>query len=133
MISDSRIQCVSSRSAMAVADEAGWFHIGWNEWTDLGLIRAQLDAGADPNSGVYIFEKPLHVAAERGSPEVIAEPAMRVDDVDAEHQGRTALWVAVFDGRLDNARVLASASSRPGRRPASTTSPLTPSPRPFSP
>lgn len=51
----------------------------WNEWTDLDVIRARLAAGADPNSGVRLFGKPLHVAAERGSPEVVAELAMRVN------------------------------------------------------
>ncbi|MBB4920274.1 ankyrin repeat domain-containing protein [Streptosporangium saharense] len=100
---------------MTVTDEAGWFNIPWDGWTDLDLVRAQLDGGADPNSGVRIFEKPLHVAAERGSPEVVAELAMRVDDIDAEHRGRTALWVAVFEGRLDNARVLVSAGADPWR------------------
>ncbi|MET8386541.1 ankyrin repeat domain-containing protein [Streptosporangium canum] len=100
---------------MAAADEAGWFNIAWNEWTDLGQIRAQLDAGADPNSGVRIFEKPLHVAAERGSPEVVTELAMRVDGVDAEHRGRTALWMAVFEGRTDNVRALVSAGADPWR------------------
>ncbi|MEV0424062.1 ankyrin repeat domain-containing protein [Streptosporangium canum] len=100
---------------MAVTGEAGWFYIPWDGWTDLDLIRAQLDGGADPNSGVRIFEKPLHVAAERGSPEVVAELAMRVDDVDAEHQGRTALWVSVFEDRPDNARALVSAGADPWR------------------
>ncbi|MER7128916.1 ankyrin repeat domain-containing protein [Streptosporangium saharense] len=100
---------------MAVTDEAGWFNIPWDGWTDLDLVRAQLDGGADPNSGVRIFEKPLHVAAECGSPEVVAELATRVDDVDTEHQGRTALWVAVFEGRPDNARVLVSAGADPWR------------------
>ncbi|MFF0578922.1 ankyrin repeat domain-containing protein [Streptosporangium saharense] len=100
---------------MTVTDEAGWFYIPWDGWTDLDLVRAQLDGGADPNSGVRVFEKPLHVAAERGSPEVVAELAMRVDDIDAEHQGRTALRVAVFEGRLDNARALVSAGADPWR------------------
>ncbi|SNT62087.1 Ankyrin repeat-containing protein, partial [Streptosporangium subroseum] len=79
---------------------------GINNWTDLDLVRAELAAGADPNSGVPVFEKPLHAAADRGSPEVVAELAMRVDDVDAENRGRTALWMAVFEDRTDNARAL---------------------------
>src|SRR6266545_4516530 len=66
---------------------------------DLDQMRARLDAGADPNSGVWSRARPLHVAAEHGAPEVVAELAGRVDDVDAEQQGRTALWVAVIIGR----------------------------------
>ncbi|QYC38386.1 Ankyrin repeats (3 copies) [Nonomuraea coxensis DSM 45129] len=105
---------------MAVTDEAGWSGIGWsgrgrNDWTDLGLIRARLDAGADPNSGVRLHGRPLHAAAERGSPEVITELARRVDDIDAEHEGRTALWAAVFANRPDNARALAAAGADPWR------------------
>ncbi|MDP4507148.1 ankyrin repeat domain-containing protein [Nonomuraea turcica] len=100
---------------MAATDDVGWWIVGYDGWTDLDLIRDRLAAGADPNSGVNIFEKPLHVAAEQGSPEVVAELAMRVDDVDAEHRGRTALWMAVFEGRVDNARALLAAGADPWR------------------
>ncbi|WP_152315456.1 hypothetical protein [Nonomuraea phyllanthi] len=52
-------------------------------WADLAQVRARLDAGADPNSGVYAFGgydgRPLHFAAESGSPETVTEPAARVD------------------------------------------------------
>ncbi|MEU7855835.1 ankyrin repeat domain-containing protein [Nonomuraea sp. NPDC049141] len=99
----------------ATDDDVGWWVVGYDGWTDLDLIRARLAAGADPNSGVRIFEKPLHIAAEQGSPEVVAELARRVDDVDAEHRGRTALWMAVFEGRVDNARALLAAGADPWR------------------
>lgn len=59
---------------------ADWSGIGWNAWTDHDLVRARLDAGADPNSGTR-WSTPLHHAAEHGSPEVVAELAARVDDV----------------------------------------------------
>jgi hypothetical protein len=104
-----------TRSAVIVADGAGWSNIGWNAWTDLTLIRARLDAGADPNSGTSFHGLPLHEAADRGSPEVVAELAQRVDDVDAEHEGRTALWLAVFANRPDNARALVAAGADPWR------------------
>ncbi|MEV7801754.1 ankyrin repeat domain-containing protein [Microbispora sp. NPDC088329] len=100
---------------MAVAHEADWSGIGWDSWKNLRLIRARLDAGADPNSGVFYHGRPLHAAAECGSPEVVAELVARVDDVDAEHEGRTALWRAVFAGRPDNARILAEAGADPWR------------------
>lgn len=104
------------RIPMTTTDDVGWWIVGWDEWTDLDLIRARLAAGTDPNSGVPLFDKPLHVAAERGSPEVVAELAARVDDVDAEHRGRTVLWTAVFEGRTDNARALVAAGADPWRR-----------------
>ncbi|GIH52585.1 Ankyrin repeat-containing protein [Microbispora rosea] len=100
---------------MAVAHEADWSGIGWDSWKSLRLIRARLDAGADPNSGGFFHRRPLHAAAEIGSPDVVAELAARVDDVDAEHEGRTALWAAVFANRADNARVLARAGADPWR------------------
>jgi hypothetical protein len=100
---------------MPVDDGSGWSGIGWNDWMNLSLIRARLDAGADPNSGVYFHVRPLHAAAECGSPEVVAELARRVDDVDAEHDGRTALWEAVFANRPGNARALVAAGADPWR------------------
>ncbi|MEU4836263.1 ankyrin repeat domain-containing protein [Streptosporangium sp. NPDC023615] len=98
---------------MAATDDVRWW--GINDWTDLDLVRVELAAGADPNYGVPIFEKPLHAAAERGSPDVVSELAALVDDVDAEREGRTALWMAVFEGRTDNARALVSAGADPWR------------------
>ncbi|MEU8355911.1 ankyrin repeat domain-containing protein [Nonomuraea sp. NPDC048882] len=100
---------------MVVTDGPGWSGIGWDSWKDLSLIRARLDAGADPNTGVSFHVRPLHAAAGVGSPEVVAELSRRVDDVDAEHEGRTALWAAVFNNRPDNARVLVEAGADPWR------------------
>jgi hypothetical protein len=100
---------------MSANDGANWSMISSSDWTDLDLIRARLDAGADPNSGVYHYERPLQIAAERGSPEVVTELARRVDDIDAEHDGRTALWTAVFANRPDNARALVTAGADPWR------------------
>ncbi|MFB4271460.1 ankyrin repeat domain-containing protein [Nonomuraea sp. GTA35] len=96
-------------------DGSGWSGIGWDDWKKLDLIRARLDAGADPNTGVYFHVRPLHAAAECGSPEVVAELAQRVDDVDAEREGRTALWGAVFHNRPDNVRSLVAAGADPWR------------------
>jgi hypothetical protein len=58
---------------------------------------------------------PLHDAAESRSPEEVAELARRVEDVDAEWDGHTALWAAVYEGRHDNARALVAAGADPWR------------------
>jgi hypothetical protein len=92
-----------------------WSDFGWDSWKDLALVRARLDSGADPHNGTSFFERPLHAAAAHGSPEVVAELSGRVDDVDAEHEGRTALWEAIFNDRPENARALVAAGADPWR------------------
>jgi hypothetical protein len=98
-----------------IADHDGWSGVVHGSWHDLGEIRALLDTGADPDGAVWGHRMPLHVAAEEGSPEVVAELAGRVADIDAEHEGRSALWTAVYHGRPDNARVLVAAGADPWR------------------
>ncbi|MEU8621574.1 ankyrin repeat domain-containing protein [Streptomyces sp. NPDC048623] len=90
----------------------GWAGTGW-DWTDHDAVRRRLDEGADPerwNGG-----RPLHRAAFSGSPEVVAELAARVEDVDALENGVTALWEAVVSRRPENARALAAAGADPWR------------------
>lgn len=98
---------------MDEGSEVDWWGVQWEDWKDFRLIRAKLDAGADPNG--QEDRRPLHIAAEIGSAEVVAELAARVSDIDAEHDGRTALWVAVYERRPDVARVLAAAGADPWR------------------
>ncbi|MEV2251531.1 ankyrin repeat domain-containing protein [Streptomyces sp. NPDC050147] len=98
---------------MAVVEGGGWTGLGWESWRDPALVRERLERGADPNA--WGSGRPLHIAAEFGSPDVVAELARRVDDVDAEAEGCTALWAAVLADRADNARVLAAAGTDPWR------------------
>ncbi|MGM1058626.1 ankyrin repeat domain-containing protein [Saccharothrix sp. Mg75] len=88
-----------------------WTDATWGVWGDHDRVLAQLAAGADPNSAHGT--SPLHAAAQRGSREVVAELASRVDDVDAPHEGRTALWLAVYEDRADNAEALLAAGADP--------------------
>ncbi|MFE0152631.1 ankyrin repeat domain-containing protein [Nonomuraea sp. NPDC059007] len=94
---------------------ADWSGMGWDAWSDLGTVRARLAAGASPDADADYGRTALQVAAEEGSTGVVAELAARSADVDAEVDGRTALWSAVFAGRADNARVLAEAGANPWR------------------
>ncbi|KND33789.1 ankyrin repeat domain-containing protein [Streptomyces acidiscabies] len=87
-----------------------WVGMGW-DWTDHRDIRARLDAGADPE--LWSGGRPLHTAVLRGSPEVVAELAGRVADVDAQWEGVTALWEAVVYRRVENARALVAAGADP--------------------
>ncbi|BAJ32748.1 MULTISPECIES: ankyrin repeat domain-containing protein [Kitasatospora] len=92
----------------------GWAGIRWDEWGDHAVVRARLDAGADPErcgGGV----RPLHFAAAYGSAATVAELASRVAEVDAVQDGTTALWEAVVADRPDNARALAAAGADPWR------------------
>ncbi|WP_116201365.1 ankyrin repeat domain-containing protein [Amycolatopsis circi] len=93
--------------------DGGWQGFDWESWTDLGEVRARLKEGADPNVGDLWPGPPLHAAAEFGSPEVVAELARRVDDVDAMSAGCTALWRAVAAHQPENARALVAAGADP--------------------
>ncbi|MFD0821837.1 ankyrin repeat domain-containing protein [Micromonospora zhanjiangensis] len=95
-----------------MVDDGGWDRWSLWIWSDPAEVRARLAAGADPNSPTV---RPLHAAAEWGSAEVVAELAARVDNIDVEYDGRTALWVAVQAGKPDTARVLVAAGADPWR------------------
>ncbi|MGW4996545.1 ankyrin repeat domain-containing protein [Streptomyces hydrogenans] len=92
--------------------EDGWNGMGW-DWTDHEDIRRRLDGGADPER--WSGGRPLHRAALFGSPEVVAELAGRVADVDAQEGGVTALWEAVISRKPENARALVAAGADPWR------------------
>ncbi|MFZ4240390.1 ankyrin repeat domain-containing protein [Streptomyces murinus] len=86
--------------------------MGW-DWTNHDDVRRRLDRGADPER--WSGGRPLHRAALFGSPEVVAELAGRVGDVDALEGGVTALWEAVVSRRPENARALTAAGADPWR------------------
>ncbi|WP_371101210.1 ankyrin repeat domain-containing protein [Streptomyces sp. PU_AKi4] len=94
------------------AGSDGWVGTGW-DWTDAAEIRRRLDGGAGPEH--WSGGRPLHRAAVSGSPQVVAELAGRVADVDATGNGVTALWEAVVSRKPDNAWTLAAAGADPWR------------------
>ncbi|MEU9054159.1 ankyrin repeat domain-containing protein [Streptomyces sp. NPDC048384] len=96
-------------------DGHGWAGMNWEGWQDYDDVRRRLDQGADPERWGRGQSRPLHRAAAWGSPEVVAELARRVIDVDALEYGTTALWEAVMSDRPDNARALAAAGADPWR------------------
>ncbi|MDN3029489.1 ankyrin repeat domain-containing protein [Streptomyces sp. S.PB5] len=93
--------------------DEGWAGIAWRDREDYDVVRRRLDQGADPDG--WGSTRPLHAAAAEGSPEVVAELARRVTDVDAPGHGTTALWEAVLADRPDNARALVDAGADPWR------------------
>ncbi|MFF7448275.1 MULTISPECIES: ankyrin repeat domain-containing protein [unclassified Streptomyces] len=93
----------------------GWAGMDYRGWQDHEDVRRRLDAGADPEAWGAGGSRPLHRAAVFGSPEVVAELARRVADVDALENGTTALWEALTYGRAENARALAEAGADPWR------------------
>jgi len=89
-----------------------WEGLGWAwDWTDHAEVRARLDAGADPDA--WGGGRLLNRAIVSGSPEVVAELAGRVTDVDARESGVTALWKAVLYHRVEHARILTAAGADP--------------------
>lgn len=97
---------------MVTAQNDGWAGMGW-DWKDHDDIRRRLEQGADPEA--WSGGRPLHRAAVFGSPEVVAELARRVADVDVLEGGVTALWEAVISKRPENAQALAAAGADPWR------------------
>lgn len=105
---------------------ADWQYMAWDDWNSLDLIRTRLAAGADPNGPLHPngYGTPLHQAADSGSPEVVAELAALVRDVDADDgEGQTALWTAVCHWRAENAAALLAAGADPWRPIAADWSP----------
>ena len=98
---------------MTRTDGGGWEGMDYRGWQDHADVTRRLDAGADPESWGVGGSRPLHRAALFGSPEVVAELARRVADVDALENGTTALWDAVVAGRMENVRALAAAGADP--------------------
>ncbi|MER5503848.1 ankyrin repeat domain-containing protein [Streptomyces sp. NPDC002766] len=98
---------------MAGRDGDAWGGMDYRGWLDHADVKRRLEAGADPERWGLGGSRPLHRAAVDGSPEVVAELARRVADVDAPENGTTALWDAVVAGRMDNARALAAAGADP--------------------
>ncbi|MFJ8631721.1 ankyrin repeat domain-containing protein [Streptomyces sp. NPDC093568] len=96
-------------------DGHGWAGMNWEGWQDYDDVRRRLEQGADPERWGRGESRPLHRAAAWGSPEVVAELAGRVPDVDALEYGTTALWEAVMSDRPANARALAAAGADPWR------------------
>ncbi|MEV7322395.1 ankyrin repeat domain-containing protein [Streptomyces sp. NPDC093970] len=98
---------------MTGRDDGAWAGMNHRGWLDHAEVTRRLDAGADPERWGVGGARPLHRAAVFGSPEVVAELARRVTDVDALENGTTALWDAVTAGRTTNARALAAAGADP--------------------
>jgi len=81
---------------------------GWDN-----VVKALIDRGLDPTAG-YRGGTPLHVAAAYGHDQVVKillGEGVAVDSLD--HEGRTGLFHAVQEGRLETAKVLIAAGADP--------------------
>ena len=68
------------------------------------------DGALDPCPDLYLSCQSVPACSARAVSVLLAR---HVDDVDAEHEGRTALWEAVFANRPGNARSLLAAGADP--------------------
>src|SRR5688572_32168356 len=109
-----RVRFRSARN-VRVSEPIDWRQFGWTDWAEVSHVRDHLAAGADPNWLIGGDGRPLQEAARHGHPDVVAELAAAVRDVDDVYEGRTALWVAVHARRPRNARALVAAGADPWR------------------
>ena len=90
-----------------------------SDLADPAALQARLDAGADPDRGSYLAHgRPLHEAADSGLVDALRLLLPHVTDVDADSaydEGRTALWVAVYENHRDAVRLLLDAGADPWR------------------
>ncbi|MES4906520.1 MULTISPECIES: ankyrin repeat domain-containing protein [unclassified Streptomyces] len=94
------------------------------DWADPQDIRAALAAGADPDRDPSGQTTPLHLAADVGSAESLAELLAVVKDVDRpDWADRTPLWYAVRSWDREKASALIAAGADPWRRSADGRSP----------
>ncbi|MER7112428.1 ankyrin repeat domain-containing protein [Streptomyces sp. NPDC000229] len=100
----------ADRDADRYEPRGDWGGMRYDEgWRDPRLVRARLDAGADPAAG-------LHDAAAHGSAEVLGELLGRLPDTEADQgdgEGFTPLWEAVCHGNVETARLLVEAGASP--------------------
>ncbi len=80
----------------------------------MGEVRPSRGRGSRREPAPWIGDS-LHLAASLGTPELVAELAGGVADVDALEDGKTPLWNAVMSDRPDNARALVAAGANPWR------------------
>ncbi|WP_055491705.1 ankyrin repeat domain-containing protein [Streptomyces sp. TP-A0356] len=95
-------------------DRGDWEGMAGERWKDAGLIRSRLAHGADPVGpvGSWTEETPLHLAAQHGSPEAVAELLRHIEDVDIRSPtGRTPLWEAVSHGAREAVELLLAAGA----------------------
>ncbi|MEU6365859.1 ankyrin repeat domain-containing protein [Streptomyces sp. NPDC046931] len=109
-----RLHDVPSDPPRPDPDRGDWEGITHDGWKDIDLIRARLAHGAEPGGPLESWsdETPLHLAAQHGSGEVVAELLRHVEDVDIPaDNGRTPLWDAVCHGAREPVELLLAAGA----------------------